>query len=251
MIVFSVIAYIAIAVWYFLGNEKNQRISTVIGTCLSSFLAFWYWEENNIAMIVYFIMGIACIFFHWIAVPSKNKTPQGKNKNRIIAACLALFLGGYGAHRFYLRKSTSGLVYVLFSWCLIPGIIGTVEAIILFTMKQEKFDALYNPTGSESAPKTACDQPPATEKMHWNDHSERVTDEDVFAHDNTNERDGDILNYRDIRVCGYKAQAVGSVEDFTIVVNTNGNTYTFQAKNGDICTYRSSSMRQTKHYEVT
>lgn len=65
-------------------------------------------------------------------------------KDKTVAGLLALFLGWIGIHCFYLGKTVKGLIYLLFCWTLIPGIIAFVEAIIYFTMEQENFDAKYN-----------------------------------------------------------------------------------------------------------
>ena len=64
-------------------------------------------------------------------------TPNGRN--RILAALLALFLGGFGIHKFYLGQKVWGIVYLLFFWTLIPAIVAFVEAILLFIMNDEKF----------------------------------------------------------------------------------------------------------------
>jgi hypothetical protein len=60
-----------------------------------------------------------------VASPGLN----GPLKSRSTAALLALLLGGIGAHRFYIGRGFSGLMYLLFSWTLIPMAIGVLEAI--------------------------------------------------------------------------------------------------------------------------
>ena len=52
-------------------------------------------------------------------------------KNATTAVLLALFLGGIGAHKFYLGQTGWGVVYLLFSWTFIPGIIAVIEAFSL------------------------------------------------------------------------------------------------------------------------
>ena len=49
-------------------------------------------------------------------------------KNECTAIMLAVFLGGLGAHRFYLRQPWEGVFYVLFCWTFIPSIVALVEA---------------------------------------------------------------------------------------------------------------------------
>jgi len=65
----------------------------------------------------------------------------GAPRSRITAAILALFIGGLGIHKFYLGKSGAGIVYLLFSWTLVPSIVAFIEAIIYFTQTDEAFAA--------------------------------------------------------------------------------------------------------------
>ena len=66
-------------------------------------------------------------------------------KNKTTAAILALFLGGFGVHKFYLGQGGRGVLYFLFVWTFIPSLIALIEAIILFTMSDQAFNAKYNP----------------------------------------------------------------------------------------------------------
>ena len=75
-------------------------------------------------------------------VPVKNIS-SGDPKNKTTAALLALFLGGIGIHKLYLKRSNWWL-YLLFCWTFIPAIIAFVEAIQLFMMADSAFDAQYN-----------------------------------------------------------------------------------------------------------
>ena len=67
---------------------------------------------------------------------------QPKRK-RMVAALLAIFLGGFGVHKFYLGKIDQGIVYVLFFWTLIPHIIGFIEGIVYLGMSDEAFETKY------------------------------------------------------------------------------------------------------------
>ena len=65
-------------------------------------------------------------------------------KSRTTAALLAIFLGGFGAHKFYLNQGGSGIVYLLFCWTTIPFFIGIVQGINFLTMTDQVFNATYN-----------------------------------------------------------------------------------------------------------
>lgn len=60
-------------------------------------------------------------------------------KNKITAGLLALFLGGIGIHRFYIGDSTKGILYLIFFWTFIPGIIALIDAIRIFIMSEKEF----------------------------------------------------------------------------------------------------------------
>ena len=52
-------------------------------------------------------------------------------KNPTTAVLLAVFLGSFGAHKFYMGKVGWGIVYLLFCWTWIPGIVGLIEAFMI------------------------------------------------------------------------------------------------------------------------
>lgn len=76
-----------------------------------------------------------------VADPPSN--PSGSEKNRVTAALFAFFVGGLGAHKFYLGQTKMGIVYVLFCWTLIPMILGLVEGIIYLTKSDAEFERKY------------------------------------------------------------------------------------------------------------
>lgn len=67
-------------------------------------------------------------------------------KNRAIAVVLALVLGSLGAHKFYLGSVGLGVVYLLFFWTYIPGILGLVEGIYYAVIGEDEFQRRYSGT---------------------------------------------------------------------------------------------------------
>ena len=66
-------------------------------------------------------------------------------KEKVTAGVLALLLGGFGIHRFYLGQTGLGILYLLFFWTLIPGIAAFIDGLIFLTESDESFNAKYNP----------------------------------------------------------------------------------------------------------
>lgn len=52
-------------------------------------------------------------------------------KNEIVGVFLALFLGTFGFHRFYLGENIAGVLYLLFAWTGIPTMLGLVECFFM------------------------------------------------------------------------------------------------------------------------
>ena len=65
-------------------------------------------------------------------------------KSKTTAALLALFLGGWGGHKFYLGKPGLGILYLIFCWTFIPSCIAFVEFIMFLCQDQASFDREYN-----------------------------------------------------------------------------------------------------------
>jgi TM2 domain-containing membrane protein YozV len=52
-------------------------------------------------------------------------------KDEVVGVLLALFLGTFGAHHFYLRRNGLGIMYVLFCWTGIPTVASLIECFFM------------------------------------------------------------------------------------------------------------------------
>ena len=56
---------------------------------------------------------------------------ESARRDEVIGILLALFLGGFGIHHFYLRNTGLGILYACFSWTPIPWILGFIECFFM------------------------------------------------------------------------------------------------------------------------
>lgn len=75
------------------------------------------------------------------AIGGDAATRSGKSK--MAASLLAIFLGIFGVHKFYLGDTALGVIYLIFFWTAIPAIIGFIEGIIWLTQSNEVWLAKY------------------------------------------------------------------------------------------------------------
>lgn len=78
---------------------------------------------------------------------------MNNKKEKLVAALLAIFLGGFGIHKFYLASGPQGvrspyvlagvIQFVLFWVCGIGGIIGVIERILYLLKSDEEFQSVY------------------------------------------------------------------------------------------------------------
>jgi TM2 domain-containing membrane protein YozV len=52
-------------------------------------------------------------------------------RDEVVGVLLALFLGAFGIHHFYLRRTGLGIVYCLFCWTGITSILGFIECFFM------------------------------------------------------------------------------------------------------------------------
>jgi TM2 domain-containing membrane protein YozV len=76
-----------------------------------------------------------------LQVNANAVTRTGKTK--LVAALLAIFLGGLGVHKFYMGQIGLGLLYLAFCWTLIPAVVGFIEGILWLVQSDEQWLAKY------------------------------------------------------------------------------------------------------------
>jgi hypothetical protein len=52
-------------------------------------------------------------------------------RDEVVGILLALFLGSFGLHHFYLRRTGLGILYCCFFWTGIPGLVGFLECFFM------------------------------------------------------------------------------------------------------------------------
>ena len=112
--------------------------------------------NGNAASAIYAV-GNAGPGMHAIGGGTAPGAAYGYEKSNVVAALLAFFLGGFGAHKFYLGYNTEGAILLgttIVSWVLLiifiglfglmaVGVICIVEAIIYLTKSPAEFQAIY------------------------------------------------------------------------------------------------------------
>ena len=56
---------------------------------------------------------------------------ESVRRDEVVGILLALFLGTFGIHHFYLRRTGLGILYCCFFWSGIPGLLGFIECFFM------------------------------------------------------------------------------------------------------------------------
>lgn len=77
--------------------------------------------------------------YSWVPVSPQSGAP----KSKVAAGVLAILLGDFGVHKFYLGQTGVGIIYLVFFWTFIPGLISIAEGIVFLTLSDADFAARY------------------------------------------------------------------------------------------------------------
>jgi len=92
---------------------------------------------------------------------------EGRRKDATIAILLALFLGGFGAHHFYLGRTGLGVLYLVFFWTLIPAFVALVECFLLSARVQRYNDQVAAEIAAKVRLLYASSQVPTRPTSTW------------------------------------------------------------------------------------
>jgi TM2 domain-containing membrane protein YozV len=56
---------------------------------------------------------------------------ESVRRDEVVGILLALFLGGFGIHHFYLRRTGLGLLYCCLCWTPLPWVLGFIECFFM------------------------------------------------------------------------------------------------------------------------
>lgn len=56
---------------------------------------------------------------------------EAARRDEVVGILLALFLGGFGVHHFYLRRTGWGIFYLCFCWTPLPWVLGFIECFFM------------------------------------------------------------------------------------------------------------------------
>lgn len=69
---------------------------------------------------------------------------QSGTKNKTTAGLLGIFLGSFGVHKFYLGQTGLGILYLVFCWTGISGVVGIIDGIVFLNMSDQEFLQKYH-----------------------------------------------------------------------------------------------------------
>lgn len=122
---------------------KQSKTSATLGLADDTFKEVPYGDLGFVPKIgdeiEFYVQGDKSIYL----LSSTNNQYGKKPVNKIAYALLAIFLGSFGIHKFYAGKGGIGLLYLLFSFTFIPGIISFIEGIVVLFEKSDSSGNIF------------------------------------------------------------------------------------------------------------
>ena len=87
------------------------------------------------------------VFINTEKEEEKNEEPRVDDRperDKNVAGLLAILLGTFGIHCFYLGRIARGIFSIIFAWTGIPAIIGFFEGIAILVGNDRDFEERYN-----------------------------------------------------------------------------------------------------------
>lgn len=106
-------------------NMSQEKLAEKLGVSRHS-ISNWEREVSNPDLKT--ILEITKLFN--VSLNQLIKGVEIMQVNKYVYSALAFFLGGFGAHKFYVKKNKKAFLYLLFCWTGIPGVIGMVEGVL-------------------------------------------------------------------------------------------------------------------------
>ena len=155
---FVIAAYVVLAFAVFLADGKKQFLYATIAVALCSVMAFTTWLEDDVLWTTLTHFGVGTAFALFCGIMLSGDDSVNVNKNQYIAAFLALLLGSFGIHKYYLKRYGSALMYMLFSWTGIPFCLSIIEFLYFIFVSKKAFYAKYNVVETKKVQKVKNDQ---------------------------------------------------------------------------------------------
>ena len=70
--------------------------------------------------------------------------PDIRIKNQKLAIWFGFIFGGLGVHKFYLGQHVKGSLYLVFSWTLVPVVVGWIDSVRTMKMSSFNFEQRYS-----------------------------------------------------------------------------------------------------------
>lgn len=71
-----------------------------------------------------------------------NGTDIKMNNKKLAYIVLAILLGNFGVHKFISGNTGAGVLYLIFFWSGIPGIIGVIEGVLAIFKENGEWDQM-------------------------------------------------------------------------------------------------------------